>query len=575
MAPVNENQFRVLVVCAVALAGLIAYSNTWGSEFVWDDASSILLHEHVKDPSKFLQLFAEDQHAFGRGQGNFYRPLVAASFMVDYALSRPPGSEPVGPAGVPQPSPFLFHVTNLAWHVLCSLMFFALLTRLDAPRFVRIAAPLIYVVHPLNTEAVTYISGRADPMSGAFVFASLFFAIADGDVAKRRNGTIASAACFALGMLCKESTLIVPFLLLFIIYAGRRMRASADAAPLYNPPYAALAASGVLLGVYAVLRMTALRFAPPQTAGTETGLATRIVEAMQSFALYIKLLFVPTGLHMERTLDGVPTWIGLVGFGLLVLCVATAVLAFRKGHHRIAMAAGLFLITWFPISGLIPLNAPMAEHWLYVPMAGFWWGLFELVWTAVGPSRARYALYTLVYAACAVFVALTVQRNIDWRNNEALYSATLEKSPHSVRVRYNLAVTYEDLLGNLPAARREYEKVLDHYKKKKEAQQSDAEHEQFWQDEIESHLSLGGIFLREEQYDKAAAHYTTLLRLELNDDNAPVIAASLIGMAQAMTNTGRSADAEKLLDEGIQRIPQLKDQLEEAKQRILGIGLTG
>lgn len=575
MAPLSENQFRVLVVCAVAFAGLIAYSNTLGSEFVWDDASSILLHEHVKDPSKFLQLFAEDQHAFGRGQGNFYRPLVAASFMVDYALSRSSGPEAVGAAGVPQPSPFLFHMTNLAWHVLCSLMFFALLTRLDAPRFVRIAAPLVYVVHPLNTEAVAYISGRADPMSGTFVFASLFFAIADGDAAKRRNGAIASAVCFALGMLCKESTLIVPFLLLFFIYAGRRTRATADAAPLYNPPYAALAASGVLLGIYAVLRMTALRFAPPQSTGTEAGLATRMVEATQSFALYIKLLFVPTGLHMERTLDGVPGWIGVVGFGLLALFVATLLVAFRTGRLRIAMAAGLFLITWFPISGLIPLNAPMAEHWLYVPMAGFWWGLLEVLWAALGASRTRYALYTLVYAACAVFVALTVQRNIDWRSNEALYLATLEKSPNSVRVRYNLAVTYEDLLGNLPAARREYEKVLDHYKKKKEALQGETEQEQFWQDEIESHLSLGGIFLREEQYDKAAAHYTTLLRLEMNDDNAPVIAAALIGMAQTMTSTGRSADAERLLDEGIRRIPQLKDRLEEAKQRILGVGLTG
>jgi hypothetical protein len=120
-------------VCTVALAALFAYSNTFGSDFVWDDASSILLHEHVKDPTKFAQLFAEDQHAFGRGQGNFYRPLVAASFMLDYALSRPAGPELVGPSGVPELSPFLFHVTNLAWHLLCSLMLFALLTRLEAP----------------------------------------------------------------------------------------------------------------------------------------------------------------------------------------------------------------------------------------------------------------------------------------------------------------------------------------------------------------------------------------------------------------------------------------------------------
>jgi tetratricopeptide (TPR) repeat protein len=362
---------------------------------------------------------------------------------------------------------------------------------------------------------------------------------------------------------------------MFFVYVGRRMRMSTDTAPLYSPPYTALAASAVLLGLYAVLRMTALRFAPPQSTGTEAGLATRMVEAMQSLALYFKLLFVPTGLHMERTLDGVSTWIAIVGFGLLALCVVTLLVAFRTGRHRIALAIGLFLITWFPISGLIPLNAPMAEHWMYVPMAGLWWALFEIVWTVMAATRARYALYALVYATCAMFVALTVNRNTDWRSNESLYSATLAKNPNTVRVRYNLAVTYEDLLGNLPAARREYEKVLDYYAKKKEAQRREGEAEQFWQDEIESHLSLAGIFLREEHYDKAAAHYTTLLRLNLNDDNAPVIAAALIGMAQTMTSTGRAQEAERLLDEGIQRIPQLKSQLEEAKQRILGLGLAG
>ena len=158
----SESQFRVWVTVAVCLVGWAAYWNTFSGDFVWDDASSVLLNEHIQDPSFLGQLFREDQHAFGRGQGNFYRPLVNVSFMADYAVAKRPGADP---------AVFPFHVTNTLWHVAAALLLLGLLTAAGAPRFVRAAVPLIYVAHPLHTEAIAYISGRADPMSAAFLFA--------------------------------------------------------------------------------------------------------------------------------------------------------------------------------------------------------------------------------------------------------------------------------------------------------------------------------------------------------------------------------------------------------------------
>src|SRR5512145_2849251 len=89
----SDAGFRRLILLLLALACIAAYANTLSGAWVWDDASSVLLHKHVQDPGRFFQLFREDQHAFGRGQGNFYRPLVSASFMLDYQLSGapPPG----------------------------------------------------------------------------------------------------------------------------------------------------------------------------------------------------------------------------------------------------------------------------------------------------------------------------------------------------------------------------------------------------------------------------------------------------------------------------------------------------
>ena len=83
--PAAEMPFRWFAAATLVLLGCIASANSFTGEFVWDDASSILLHKHVQDPARLGQLFREDLHAFGRGQGNFYRPMLAVSFMADYA----------------------------------------------------------------------------------------------------------------------------------------------------------------------------------------------------------------------------------------------------------------------------------------------------------------------------------------------------------------------------------------------------------------------------------------------------------------------------------------------------------
>jgi hypothetical protein len=117
----SKSRFIWTVALLLFLACAVAYLNTLDGEWVWDDASSVLLHENVQQPGQLFQLFREDQHAFGRGQGNFYRPLVSVSFMMDYLLSSGPKPEEYGDNSLPEVSPFLFHVSQIClWHLLCS-----------------------------------------------------------------------------------------------------------------------------------------------------------------------------------------------------------------------------------------------------------------------------------------------------------------------------------------------------------------------------------------------------------------------------------------------------------------------
>jgi len=572
----SERQFRILIAVALVLLGAVAYVNTFGGGWVWDDVSSVLLHEHVQQPGQFFQLFREDQHAFGKGEGNFYRPLVAATFMLDFQLAyNPLYDAPVG-SRLPELKPLLFHISNLLWHVAAALLLFALLTRLGAPRFVRAAAALIFVVHPLHTEAVAYISGRADMMSAAFMFAALFFALTPSTGRRRTAAHAGSAVCFAAALLSKESSLIYPVLLAVLIcfradpvtaqLPGALQRLRLRAVPV--------AVAGALLVVYVALRATVLSFAPME-ATAAPAFGTRLVQTGQAFASYIQKLFVPTGLHMEQTLAGVPAWTALIGALLLALCIAIVVFAFRRGQYRVAAGMAWFLAAWLPISGLFPLNAPMAEHWMYVPMAGFWWALGELLYRAVHRARptaetapsamaategrtpfALPAAIALVYALVLLFTFLTVQRNLDWGDNVRLFRSTLAHSPESFRVHYNLAVTHESITENLPGARRHFEHILGVYQEQKRRQSPTGATDYLLEDEIGVRLSLGQIALELGEYTEALNHFAPLAALD-PETYGEVVAEALISIGRALIAQGEYNGANYYLSEAVRLYPPL------------------
>jgi tetratricopeptide (TPR) repeat protein len=288
----------------------------------------------------------------------------------------------------------------------------------------------------------------------------------------------------------------------------------------------------------------------------------RLKEAGQAFALYLKLMFAPSGLHMERTLAGVPVYLAIVGWLFIVLFIAIAFAAYRAKRQRLAFALGFFLITWLPISGIFPLNAPMAEHWMYLPMMGFVWALLEVVWMVAGGGPLRYPVYALCYVACLMFVLNTAHRNYDWRNNESLYVATLRENPDSIRVNFNLGVTYEDLTGNSSGARREFERVLALYRDRKAAEGRTGQAETFYDDEMEAHLSLGKLYADKQMMSQAAYHFEALRRIGVNESNAAIIGSGYMEYVKLLLSLGRTEDARKLLEEGADRVPALKQQKE-------------
>ncbi|OQC08602.1 MAG: Tetratricopeptide repeat protein [Candidatus Hydrogenedentes bacterium ADurb.Bin101] len=557
---ISETRFRWMVFLAVSLVCGAAYVNTLEGDWVWDDASSVLLHRHVQDPGQFFQLFREDQHAFGRGQGNFYRPLVAASFMSDYFFSG--GSRPDADSGLKAPdvSPLLFHLTNMLLHLAAALLFWRLLHGLGSPRPVQLLAPLIYVAHPLHTEAVAYISGRADMMSAAALFAALCFVHLSFRPGKAVFGLVAAAVCFVLGLLSKESSLIYPVLLAVLLPAMME-KTSRDEHPdrpsRFQILLPALVAAAIL-AVYLLLRSTLLRFAEG-AASIPAPLPQRLYETMQALGLYLKLLFVPVHLHMERVLDTESSWYAVLGTGFLVALVLAIIWSWRTGNKRITAGFSWFLVSWLPVSGIFPLNAPMAEHWMYVPMAGFWWALIEVVFALFRAPLARRVIYVVLVGLVLLFAGMTARRNLDWRDNVTLFRSTLERNPNSARVHFNLAVTYEDLEHNYAGARRHYERYLELQARRRAQLPGQA----FALDEeVEARLSLGEVLMGLQEYREAVGVFAPLVQLADMEAWKSAAAFAALKTAESMLALGEISQSNAYFDRAIRLDPQLMNTIE-------------
>ena len=564
----SASQGRWLACAVVVLAAAAAYVNTLGGEWVWDDVSSVLLHRHVQDPGQFFQLFREDQHAFGRGQGNFYRPLVSASFMADYAVTGGPSPAAIEASGkaAPDVPTLIFHCSNLAWHALASVLLCLLLLRIGAPLFAAAAAALVFVAHPLHTEAVAYISGRADMMSATFMFGGMILALGKRPLV----ASVASTACFAAALLSKESSLIYPVLLGIVLAAAwmdRRVGTADGQGPVrLLPRLAPFFAALLVLGGYIVLRTTVLRFAERE-ASAVAPLGQRLQETGQAFALYVKLLFWPTDLHMERTLDGVPGWLGALGWALLAGMALGILVAVARRKYRIAGGLTWFLAAWAPISGIFPLNAPMAEHWMYVPMAGFWWAFAECLVLVLDRPGMRWLPPVLAGAACILLTLATVERNRDWHDNERLFVSTLQKNPNSVRVHYNLAVTYEDLMRNHAGARRHYETIL-----RLQGQEGDVTPVQPVRvPEGELRLALGRVLERMGDPTTAALQYQKMLTSRSGDQAMNMEAA--IGFGRCFLMMGDWPGATQVFAQIIQKAPEAAGP--EVKRLIAGAPFSG
>ncbi len=439
----------------------------------------------------------------GSEPGRFYRPLQLVSYRLDHYFWRL--------------DPFGYHLGNLLWHLAAVLLLYALVAALFADAALAFWTALLFAAHPVHTEAVAYVSGRAEMLTAVFLWAAFLFYLRH--LEKPGLSKLgASLACFATALFCKESALVFPAILFFYFYVfGKRFQKSAL---LFLAPPA----------LYAALRLSgALHLALP-AGNFISGLERRLPEIFAALAADARVLVAPFGLHMEHGLwhcgwGEAAVWAGMAVF--VVLCAAT----FLRRRPLVSFAAGWFLIFIFPVSNVFRLNASFAEHWLYVPSVGFFVllaaGLLRLARTRKGLAMAAGA------GVVAFYSVLTVLQNQTWKDPVSFFERTIRYSD-SARLHYKLGLAYEQK-GRTAEAMKSYEEAIEMNPSL-----------------MESYSCLGTLLRKEGRALEAAALFQKGLRVQPH-------AGLFNNLGNVYREMGRAEDAAACYSEAARLDPEFPD----------------
>jgi Tfp pilus assembly protein PilF len=425
----QQRLFLGLLLAAV----LLIYSNTLGNQFTFDDQLYIQRNPQVTAPT-LRSLFAPNTVS------NVFRPLTFASFAVNWSAGRG--------------QPFSFHVVNLLLHAGITCLLYLVLQNLLEPRpdarGAAFAAALLFAVHPIHTEAVSSIVGRAELLAAGFLLAAWLFHLADREPL--------ALICYGLALLSKESAVVFLPLVLAGDYAAAKFKSYLRYARI---------AGATLLYLGLLWNVQGGRFGTGAVSILDNPLASlpaswRILNAFRVAWKYVWLQLYPAKLSCDYSFDAIPVYMDL-GHTLPSVIAAGPVLGFwvwatRRRKTGFALPLGIYLAAFAVTANiLLPTGTIMAERLAYLPSAGICLGA-GLLWSRL--ARTRRTLAIGVLAMIVVVLGMrTAVRNRDWRDNLTLFSSAVRAVPGSAKAHGNLGQLYLQT-GRESLARKELETAL-------------------------------------------------------------------------------------------------------------------
>ena len=525
--PGETRRTLLLLGALIAAAGIVAYADSLAVPFLFDDQPSIVQNlsiRHLGDLGTVLSPPALN------GATTSGRPLLNLSLAVNYALT---GTH-VGS----------YHAANLLFHLLAGLTLLGLAHRTLRRMKVEAAAglagviALLWTVHPLQVESVTYIAQRAESLAALFFLLTFYGFVrgADGEEAPARSAGpwfwLAGLACLA-GMATKETMVTAPVLV--FLYDRTFVSGSFKAAwRRHRRLHLGLAATWLLLAW--------LVGGTGGNRGGSIGFGVAIpwwqyaLSQFRAVARYLKLAFWPSPLVFDYGTEWAQGAWDVVPYAVVVLALLAATVWALRRRPVLGFLGAWFFVILAPTSSIVPgIRQTAAEHRMYLPLAA----LIALGVVGVGGRLRRRGPRALA-AALATVLALaavggTLARNYDYRTEESIWTDTVAKHPANEYAHYNLGVVlYAE--GNAPGAIAQYRAAL-----------------QIQPSYAEAHNNLGIALTALGRTDEGGAEYREAIRLR------PRFAQAHNNLGNVLAQTNHVPEAIAQFQEALRLQPDYPD----------------
>ena len=509
----------------LAAATVAVYLNSFDGVFVLDD------QRYIADNPRVHQVWPPWPLLVRR------RPVVDLSLAANYALGE------LDLQG--------YHAFNLIVHVCAALTLLGVVRRTllreplrerfgKASAYLAFVVALIWAVHPLQTQSVTYLIQRAESMMGLFYLLMLYCVLRGMGSARGGLWFAAAIAACALGMGSKAVMVTAPVVGLlydrvFLSPSWRRiLRMRWGLYAGLAATWSILWASGLVQGVLSTSRKAATvgfsfkGLSPLEYASTEPGVILH----------YLRLAFWPHPLCLDYDWPVAESMGQIVIPGVVLVILLAAIVWALARQPRLGFLGAWFFIILAPTSSFIPLRDPLFEHRMYLSLAAVvvlvviggyaGWGRLSHRWR-LSDARRQIITILLVAAVVATLGYGTIDRNRDYRDAVAMWTDVAIKRPKSDRARYNLgtsllnqdrsdeaATAYRQALqlnprsdrahynlGKILSSKGQTDKAFEHYVKALEANPNLAE----------AHNDLANILVQRGRSDLAIGHYREAVRV--------------------------------------------------------------
>ncbi len=455
-----EARRHLLVGLGLCLLTLAVYGNSFGAGFTMDNRGLILEDARVRAATaENLGRIFGHTYWWPYGESGLYRPLTTLSYLFNYAILGN-GAQPGG-----------YHWINFLLHAGNVLLVYALGLRLAGWRAAAWTAAL-WAVHPVLTESVTNIVGRADLLAGMAVLGGLLLYLKSTESTGGRRWALLGAlsAATAVGVFSKESAVTVVGVV--VLYEAIWWKQRRQAMGLVLGTLAMLIPIQAMLYQRAAVlwNSAATTFPfydnPIMGAGWVTGRLT----ALKVMGQYVGLLVWPARLSCDYSWAQIPLaggsaadWLAWMALGS---ALAAGVLLWR-GSRTALFLGGAAVLVFLPASNLLfPIGTIMAERFLYLPAIAFAAGVVAAVSAAgrrVGAAGQRVGVPVLLGLMVVACGARTWARNLDWQDDLSVGKAAVEVSPGSFKSHKLLAWAMHEAdpgHGNIDGVIEEAEKGL-------------------------------------------------------------------------------------------------------------------